>query len=228
MALDRANYRQIPVKPRDDWHVGLDIGQSIDPSALAVINHVVTADEKEWVCDDKNRLWKQSKTERCYVRHLERLPLGMAYPEQIAHILNLLTRPPLNVAKFALDYTGCGRPVADMFYAAGLRPKNILQTGGNEVTRHGADTWHVPKAHLCAILESKFHSKELRIAPELPEAPVLKDELRDFNRKVSLTGHVQYGAKVGKHDDLISGIYLALFSIVADAGCSYSQEPLNV
>jgi hypothetical protein len=162
------------------------------------------------------------------VRHLERLPLGMAYPDQIAHVAQLLTKPPLNIAKFALDYTGCGRPVADMFYHAGLRPKNILQTGGNEVTRHGADTWHVPKAHLCAILESKFHSKELRIAPELPEAPVLKEELRDFNRKVSQTGHVTYNAKVGKHDDYISAIYLALFSIVADAAGSYSQEPLIV
>jgi hypothetical protein len=225
MALDRVNYRSIPVKPRDDWYVGMDVGQSVDPSALAAINHVVTTNENDWTCDDKNRIWKQKKIERFYVRHLERLPLQTAYPDQITHVLQLLMKPPLYEAKFGIDFTGCGRPVADSFYQAGLRPQNILITGGNEVTRNGGDTWHVPKAHLCAILESRLHSKELRIAPELPEAPVLKDELRDFNRKVSLTGHVTYNAKVGKHDDLIMSICIALF--IATNRVWSDQVPLN-
>src|SRR5262245_3707685 len=98
MALKRANWRQIAVIPRDDWYVGLDVGQSIDSSAVCALNHVVTPGE--WASDDKNQLWRQSKTERFLVRHLERLPLQMPYPEQIQHVARLLQRDPLRGATF--------------------------------------------------------------------------------------------------------------------------------
>jgi hypothetical protein len=209
MALDRANYRKYAVTPRNDWYVGMDVGQSIDPSALAAVNHIVTAGD--WKCNDAARTWKQEKIERFNVRHLERIPLQTPYPVQIAHVARVLGRPPLCGATFGIDYTGCGRPVADSFCAAGLRPIKILMTGGNEVTSQGADTFHVPKLHLCSLLETKLSFKELRIAPELAEAPVLKDELLDFSRKVSETGHVSYNAKVGKHDDEIIAVCLCLF-----------------
>jgi hypothetical protein len=224
MALDRATYKKYPVTPRDDWYVGLDVGQSVDPSALAAVNHVVSPGE--WIANDKARTWKQTKIERFLVRHLERLPLQMPYPDQEAHVRNLLARPPLNSATFGIDFTGCGRPVADSFARSGLRPQNILITGGNEVTRQGANTFHVPKIHLCSILETKLHHKEIRIAPELHEAAVLKDELRDFNRKVSQTGHVTYNAKVGKHDDLILAVCIALF--MAENKTTTTVEPLGI
>jgi hypothetical protein len=33
--------RFIYAKPREEWIVGLDVGQSIDPSAVCVLNHQV-------------------------------------------------------------------------------------------------------------------------------------------------------------------------------------------
>src|SRR5258705_11534775 len=103
--------RFIYAKPRDEWVVGLDVGQSIDPSAVCALNHQVIAGS-DWIQNDKNQTMTQTKTERFLVRHLERLPLGMSYPRQIEHVANLLGREPLVGATFALDYTGCGRPVA--------------------------------------------------------------------------------------------------------------------
>ena len=211
MVLDRVNWRQIPARAVDRWYVGLDVGQSIDPSAVAVINHVVTPGE--WACDDAKELWRQAKTERFYVRHLERLPLQMPYPQQVQHMLNLLSRDPLTKAKFALDYTGCGRPVADLFYAAGLRPMNILITAGNEVTSSGNDS-HVPKQFLISAMEARLHCGELRIAAALADAPALRDELKDFARKVSEAGRVTYSARSGAHDDLVLAVAIALFAAV--------------
>src|SRR5262249_44101609 len=137
--------------------------------------------------------------ERFLVRHLERLPLQMPYPEQIGYVQNVLSRDPLKGATFALDYTGCGRPVADSFQRAGLRPHCVLITAGNEVTSSGM-SHHVPKQYLVSALESRLHGGELRIAADLLEAPVLKEELRDFARKVSESGRVTYSARSGKHD----------------------------
>lgn len=221
MALDRVSYRKIAARARNNWYVGLDVGQSIDPSAVCALNHVVTPHD-EWECSDELRRWRQRKTERFFVRHLERLPLAMPYTQQIQHVTNLLARPPLTEARFALDYTGCGRPVADLFSSAGLRPANILITSGNEVTNYG-NTYHVPKTFLVSGLEARLHTGELRIAADLLEAPVLRDELKDFNRKVSESGRITYNARSGKHDDLILAICIALF--LATNGNESSVEP---
>ena len=91
---------------------------------------------------------RQSKTERFLVRHLERLPLNMPYPQQFEHVARLLGREPLIGATFALDFTGCGRPVADQFERAGLRPQKVLITAGNEVTCYDGDTHHGPRDFL--------------------------------------------------------------------------------
>lgn len=207
---DPTDWKRIEAKAIDRWYVGLDVGQSIDPSAICALQHQIIPGN-EWIRDYKNKITRQTKTERFLVRHLERLPLGMSYPAQIQHVGSLLGREPLAGAMFALDYTGCGRPVADQFERAGLRPQKILITAGNEVTRHGGDTWHVPKSYLVSGLESRMHSGELKVAPELTESPVLKDELRDFGRKVSESGRVTYNARSGAHDDLILAICIALF-----------------
>jgi hypothetical protein len=221
MAMNRAEYRKLAVTPRNDWYVGLDVGQSIDPSAIAAINHQVTPGE--WSCDDGKKVWRQASTERFFVRHLERLRLQTPYPEQVAYVANLLQRHPLKGATFALDYTGCGRPVADMFARAGLHPKCILITAGNEWTNDG-DTYHVPKQFLVSTLESRLHSGELRIAPELLESPALRDELQNFTRKVAESGRVTYDARSGKHDDLILAICIALFMATKPRAFS-SVEP---
>jgi hypothetical protein len=162
MALNRPDWPQRSVKARDEWFVGLDVGQSIDPSAVCALQHVVTPGE--WVSDDANRFWKQRKTEKFLVRHLERLPLQTPYPEQIGYVANLLGRDPLKRAKFALDYTGCGRPVADSFSRAGLKPHKILITAGNECTQSGMQ-YNVPKQYLVSALGSRLYSGELKIAP---------------------------------------------------------------
>jgi hypothetical protein len=51
------------------------------------------------------------------IRHLERLPLGMSYPQQVLHVVGLTAREPLasKLAGTYVDETGVGRAVFDMF-----------------------------------------------------------------------------------------------------------------
>lgn len=220
------DWPQFAVQAVDRWYVGVDLGQSTDPTAISVMNHrVVPLDE--WTMNEKAETWKQRKTEHFDVRHLERLPLGMSYPDQIQRVADLLARPPLNMLKpkLVIDETGVGRPVGDMFDAAGLRPSRVTITAGLEATCHGPSL-HVPKALLISNLEARSHSGELRIAAAANDAGALKEEMKDFKRKISEAGQTTYAARVGAHDDLVLSVAITLW--MATQGPTSSRQELRI
>jgi hypothetical protein len=211
MALtDMSDWRTEYVRERDEWILGFDVGQSIDPSAACALQHVITG-TGEMIPNEKTKTLRQGSREQFLVRHLERLPLGMAYPQQIQHVANLLGREPLVGAKLVVDYTGVGRPVFDMFQRAGLKPHGVLITAGNETTKPGGNIYHVPKQTLISQLEARLHSGELKIAANIADAGALQEELRDFARKVSESGRVSFNARSGSHDDLVLAVAIGLF-----------------
>jgi hypothetical protein len=65
--------------------------------------------------------------------HLERLSLGTSYVGIVQHAARLLHRLPAGT-ELAIDFTGVGRPVFDMFAAAGLSATGVLITGGTSDT----------------------------------------------------------------------------------------------
>jgi hypothetical protein len=183
-----------------------DLGQSTDPTAICVIEH--THAFREWARGGADQF-----EDTFDVRHLQRLPLGMPYPDQIAEIARLAARPPLVGCEIIFDQTGVGAAVCDIADSAGLRPARLVITAGSEQSfANGA--WHVPKATLISILDARLHLNELRFAVELLEAGAMKEELRDFKRKVSAAGRFQYEARVGRHDDLVLAVAIALWCCV--------------
>jgi hypothetical protein len=118
--------------------VGLDLGQSSDPTAIAVIQHTKgvldAGTELERHCGLSTV--KQTPAEHFDVRHLERLPLGTSYPAVVQHIKDLLSRPPLcghdsiKPAQLVIDESGVGRAVGDIFSEAGLKPFKVSITAG--------------------------------------------------------------------------------------------------
>lgn len=223
MGIDRASWPQYPVRPIDRWIVGVDLGQSTDPTALCALNHrVVPLDD--WIQDDKAKRWKQKRTEHFDVRHLERVPLGTPYPEVVQHVASVLARQPLIAgAKLVIDETGVGRAVGDIFDAAGLRPNRVTITAGLETTKHGAWAWHVSKTQLISGLDARLHTGELRIAAGISEAGTLHDELKDFRRHVSAAGRNTWSARTGAHDDLVLSVAIALWFATYRIGESSSQ-----
>src|SRR6266478_6581622 len=90
--------------------VGLDLGQSVDPSALAVVERAeLVLDEIDYVTYERRRAW------RWRVLFLERMRLGMPYPAVVQRVREVVNRPQLvGRCDLAMDATGLGRPVLDM------------------------------------------------------------------------------------------------------------------
>src|SRR5215472_8610882 len=143
------------------------------------------------------------------VGHLERLPLGTPYPAIVAHVGRLLTKLPGH-PELAIDFTGVGRPMFDMFVSCGIAPTGVLITGGTAETRDGP-TCSVPKLTLVSRLQALLHEGRLKILRELDEAETLIRELQDFRIEFTTAGHLTFNARCGKHDDLVLALAIAVW-----------------
>jgi hypothetical protein len=201
--------------------VGVDLGQSSDPTAIAVLEHI------SGVMDASNDFLRhtglstefQTPAEFVDVRHLERLPLGLSYVDVVQRVKDLLSRPPLTrtddhpAAELIIDSTGVGKAVADIFSDAGLKFQAVTITAGNEATCAGRDRWNVAKTILISNVDAMLHTGTLRFAAALSEAGTMKDELLDFRRRLSDAGRATYAARTGRHDDLVLAVAIAAWWI---------------
>jgi hypothetical protein len=203
-------WQRLPATPARCFIVGLDLGQSQDPTALCVLEwHHVALDTWTPRRSNSNVLIQDTK-DHFDIRHLERVPLGLPYPEIIAYVADVLAREPLrDNYTLCIDETGVGKVVGDLFDAGGLRPIKITITSGNDATRQSQRRWHVSKTVLISSLDARLNTGELRIAKRLTDASALAEEMRDFRRIVTDAGRATYGARVGKHDDLVLSVALA-------------------
>jgi hypothetical protein len=207
------------------YYVGLDLGQQADYTALAVAERLemgtgtYVPDSRQMVYHAATGTIAQGVKERLathyHLRHLERLPLGVAYPKVVEHVQALVTRPPLqgDVA-LIVDGTGVGLPVVDMLRTAPLgrtRLYPVLITAGDQVhAEHGV--YYVPKRTLVASLQVLLQAERLKIAATLPEAATLTRELLNFKVKVTASAHESYEAwREGIHDDLVLATALAVW-----------------
>jgi hypothetical protein len=185
------------------YYTGLDLGQSQDYTAFAVL-------EKSWVRDSLS-----SEPRNHYaVRHLERFPLGTAYTQVCARLARLFQSPPLTGSKLAIDQTGVGRPVVDMLRRSDLEAqiRPITITGGHKATFANQDGWLVPKKELVSTLQVLLQSRRIKVAPSLPEARTLIEELSNFRVKITLACNETFGAwREGAHDDLVLAVAIAVW-----------------
>jgi Terminase RNaseH-like domain len=179
-----------------DYTIGVDLGQSFDPTAIAVVR----------------KLRPRVGDPIYQVGHLERLPLQTPYPGVVSHVGRMLARLPEGT-ELVLDYTGVGRPVYDLFIAKGMSPYGVSITCGNAVTK---DKMHysVPKLTLISTVQALLHDGRLKIQKDLPDVQVLVAELQDFQAQVTDSGYWRFGARAGKHDDLVLALAIALWHSV--------------
>ena len=193
------------------YTVGVDLGQAQDPTAVVVVETEV-----------KTRVWRdewhegpRTKPESVEhrVRHAERLPLQLPYPEQVAHVRGLMLSPelPARDTELVVDMTGVGRPVFDLFEVEGLRPVGVVITGGLEEVRDGARVHRVPKILLVSRLQAALHAGKLKFSPELAEADALKQEFSEFRMRATDSGRLTFGAREGRHDDLVLALAVAVW-----------------
>jgi hypothetical protein len=208
-----ADFHQIPVRNVDAWVVGVDLGKSVDSTAIAIIHHTIKGTD-QWQVNHARQIWREESIQRFDLVHLQRLPLGMNYVSQALAIGEMMQREPLKSAgaKLVVDQSGVGVGVVDLMEANGLQPIRLQITAGAEETQEGR-IHRVAKTILISRLEAAMHAKELHVAAALSEADALREELKDFQRHVTASGANTWSARSGKHDDIVLatsyGIWLA-------------------
>jgi hypothetical protein len=91
-------------------------------------------------------------------------------------------------------------------------PMAITITSGHVVSQPAWDHFHVPKRDLVSAVQVLLQSRRLSIAPALPDADILKQELANFHIKVTTAAHDTYGAwREGAHDDLVLALAVAMW-----------------
>jgi hypothetical protein len=203
--------------------IGLDLGQSHDPTALCVVERRVVRHG-------------DIQAQEYAARHLERFELGTPYPDmvdQVAEYLRRLPRPaawqedvrrlqreaPPNrkppqvpLYRLIIDATGVGRPVCDLFARIVGRPVRITVTAGHQAHESDRDEWSVPKPSLIGALQVALQTRRFKVPRSHPEAQILIKEAQNFQYKISTSGHDTYGAwREGTHDDLLFAVSLAVW-----------------
>ena len=92
----------------DSYFVGLDLGQSRNHSALAVVERAeLLLDDMDWVTYERRREC------RYRMRFLERVPLGTPYPDVATRVREVVRNGAVaGRCTLAIDATGVGAPTA--------------------------------------------------------------------------------------------------------------------
>ena len=220
-----------PVAPVAPVVIGADIGQKLDPSAVAVVQ----AERRDlvpagWSAPDRPGIFTgedyrrvAAKTETLFTcRHLERLPLDTGYPAVAARLVEVVAgvrrQAPGAPVTLVVDVTGVGRPVFDLvreaLRGAGCRLTAATFTHGDRLDgRPGDREIRVGKAYLVSRLQALLQTARVRLPAGHPEAGPLTRELLEYEIKVSEDGDDKYGAfRTGAHDDLVTALGLAVIA----------------
>lgn len=195
--------------------VGLDLGQAMDYTALAILKRkpVLDADGKP-VLDAKRR-----PAFRHDVVHLHRYQLGVSYPNLVREVAALVREPRVQAMGrpiLAVDSTGVGRAVTDQFLEARmpvtLVPITITAGAGStsEMWNQTATmAYRVSKIELVSAVQVGLQTGRLAINPTLALADLLQRELLNYTVKITTAAHETFSAREGTHDDLVLALALA-------------------
>ncbi|WP_319578885.1 hypothetical protein [uncultured Methanospirillum sp.] len=165
--------------------IGVDLGQAADRTAISVMR---TGKEKDEII------------------HLQRLPIGMSYPDQVRLISKIHhdVQRRGDIVYLIVDGTGVGRPIIDLIRESGIDLISVTIHGGVDVRQDG-DDFFVPKRDLVYSLIVALQTEKLKIIRSLPDSEALIHELSNFKMKVNIkTGNESFEAlREGIHDDLV-------------------------
>ena len=182
--------------------IGVDVGQRVDPTAIAVVEAEQRA--REAGADETHHL----------VRFLERLPLGTSYPAVARRVVEVgaqVTARSGSPPRAYVDATGVGTPLVDLLRQAGLRGglTPVYFTHGDRRTPE-AGRIALGKAWLVSRMQVLLQGGRLHL-PRTAESEVLAQELLDYEIRVDEQANDRYGAfTVGTHDDLVTALGLGV------------------
>ncbi len=224
---DPIKFMAVPKQEVREWYedarpaaklfvVGVDLGQARDFSTI-VIDEVGIATRTHYQQTAYQAVGDAVRTEAVKhhrLRHVERIPLGMAYPDVIARVgevmgrLPPLPRPPILVA----DATGCGRPVIDMMRRSGLVPMAVTITAGSGQTVE-RDNARVAKRILASGVAVALDYGRLQVVAVGSDVAALRSELAAFRVKTTAAGSDSFESwREADHDDLVLAAALCVWA----------------
>lgn len=216
--------------------VGVDLGQSRDPTTIAALERVrhVVPDyiERDLMQrGERERLEamrKELPRPEYNLRILEPAPLGMPYPAQAEVLKGILRRPKLVEHSPAvwMDATGVGVAVYDIFRQARVpNLRRVSITSGHNEGPNKLGGHSVPKLSLVSRLQALMHTGALHVPEAMPYARTFRRELLDFRVSYTAQGNATFNALEGKHDDTITAVALAIYGL--DGGRECQVMPLS-
>ncbi|MGZ4846414.1 MAG: phage terminase large subunit family protein [Halobacteriota archaeon] len=188
------------------YYIGVDLGLKRDPSAVAIVQ----------------RLYAPSRSAHYFVQWLHRFPLRTPYTDiaaEVAHIDDQLKVKARIKGKqceitYALDATGVGQGVTELV-AQAMPNATIMRcylTGGiTPATDWDLREVRIPKGQMVSTLIALFDANRLHLSKRSKEIDAMVTELENFELHLTDEGKDTYGAKIGKHDDLVCALGLACF-----------------
>ncbi len=186
--------------------VGVSIGTMSQPTAIAVVEQETRA-RGDWSPENTG----------LSLRHLERVPLDMRYPEMVDHIDGLVARlaeedSSSDDPDLLLDVTGTGRSVGNLIEASGLKPIRITITAGSGENEVKYNDWQLSKAELVGTLQVTLQTDRLKMAAELDLVSTLVSELQTFKiRTTVINGNDPESWREGQFDDLVFAVGMAVW-----------------
>ncbi|HEY9247516.1 MAG TPA: hypothetical protein VIO38_00205, partial [Rariglobus sp.] len=176
--------------------VGVDLGQCVDYTALALVERVEV--QGEW--DAAYYAWRKKRLLR--LRHLERVPRKTPYPAVVDRVRQVVRDPAIGGDRqLVVDATGVGQAVVDMVDRAGLgcKVRKVKITGGDR-EQYVDGYYRVPKKDLVARVQVLLQQGTLEIAKGLKHGATLAREMAEMRVRVTAGGHEQFGAwREGEH-----------------------------
>ncbi len=192
------------VRHRPNYYLGLDLGYARDHAALVLLEYRPTPTGTR---DGVTYQFLYRRELRVVL--VERFRLRTGIGELVMRVGQLCRHAHLEGnTQLLVDVTS--QPMIAQLLRESRLPVSLMPvtiTAGDRVVVSGSDR-SVPKKLLVGSLEVLFERGYLKVAAGLPQADLLKDELRQFERLSQKGGRERYGAGTG-HDDLVMALAMA-------------------
>lgn len=198
------------IKGVEAYFIGVDIGRTMDHSAVAVLaRRMEVADPENPRVENMYPMY--------YATYLHQLELGTPYHVLVEELDRLWRLPALIPTRNAMvvDQTGVGAPIIEALRMdKKINPCiGVVLTGGDRASQTMDTEYHLPKADLVSNLVYLTQRARVKLLPGLQHEQEYFDQLAIFGYKVNRdTGNVSYEAlQEAVHDDLVVAVALALW-----------------
>lgn len=205
-----------------EYHIGLDLGQSRDYTAICVLapdeGYQMAYRRREELYDRLESTRRHPHTDEqdirhmereierrmehepefsipapvYHVRHLERMQLGTSYVDVARRVRSIIHSPQL-IGLATLTVDATGVGAAVTdLLAAEGLDFDSVTITSGDKPSRDGNAFRVPKRDLVARAQVALQNRRLKIAPRLPEAQTLVSELQSFRYKITAAANVTY------------------------------------